>query len=97
MNSKMYLVKFFKRGGYQQTSRGLTVFISPAKQSMHALRSQFGPSFRSFCNWRIGEEHGTAKSEQKHPVSCEMSSLVDAALGHKFHIKFAPKMKQNTS
>ena len=27
--------------------------MCPAKQSMHALRSQFGPSSRSFCNWRI--------------------------------------------
>ena len=25
--------------------------MCPAKQSMHALQSQFGPSSHSFCNW----------------------------------------------
>ena len=31
--------------------------MCPAKQSMHALRSQFGPSSRSFRNWRISNFH----------------------------------------
>ena len=32
--------------------------VCPAKQSIHALRWQFGPSSRSFCgNWRISDDN----------------------------------------